>query len=369
MARRTKHPETMIDLRGLHPAVRHAVPVNPFSGDFDQQEPVLGSSVKDTQGRVPTSAAPQSPALRQRTLKTSIACAGVGLHSGTRVTMTLNPAEPDSGIRFRRVDIAGGGAIVPAIWSSVGDTRMNTCLKDEAGHQVRTVEHLMSALAGMGIDNALIDITGPEVPAMDGSAAPFLFLIECAGTVEQNAPRRAIKVLRRVTVRDGEKVAELLPGTGFALEVTIDFSVSAIRRQSTTVVMGASAFKNEISRARSFGFEQDVAALRAAGLALGGSLENAVVISSDGQRVLNEEGLRYEDEFVRHKVLDAIGDLSLAGAPLIGLFRGIRCGHEMNNRLLRTLFADDKNWSVVEMEPADATAAPVVPRYAAAAPV
>ncbi|HEY1721852.1 MAG TPA: UDP-3-O-acyl-N-acetylglucosamine deacetylase [Magnetospirillaceae bacterium] len=343
------------------------MPVEPFAGVL--KEPILVSSVRDNQGRIPTGTAPQSSALRQRTLKTSISCAGVGLHSGTRVTMTLHPAEPDTGIRFRRVDIAGGGAIVPALWSSVGDTRLNTCLKDDAGHQVRTVEHLMSALAGMGVDNALIDITGPEVPAMDGSAAPFLFLVECAGVVEQDASRRAIKVLRRVTVRDGEKVAELLPSTGFSLEVTIDFPVAAIRRQETTVVMSAGAFKNEISRARSFGFEQEVTALRAAGLALGGSLENAIVISSDGQRVLNEDGLRYEDEFVRHKILDAIGDLSLAGAPLIGHFRGVRCGHEMNNRLLRSLFADSTAWALVDMEPADVGAAPVLaPRHAAAAP-
>jgi UDP-3-O-[3-hydroxymyristoyl] N-acetylglucosamine deacetylase len=283
--------------------------------------------------------------------------------------MTLHPAEPDSGIRFRRTDIPGGGAIIPALWSSVADTRLNTCLADEHGHQVRTVEHLMAALAGMGIDNALIDIGGPEIPAMDGSAAPFLFLVECAGSVEQDAPRRAIKILRRVMVRDGEKVAELLPGTGYSLEVAIDFEAAAIRRQRATLVMAGGAFKNEVGRARSFGFEQEVAALRAAGLALGGSLDNAVVISSDGRRVLNEEGLRFEDEFVRHKILDAVGDLSLAGAPIVGHFRGKRCGHEINNNLLRALFADAKAWAWVPMEPADLRAAPhYVPRHAAAAP-
>jgi UDP-3-O-[3-hydroxymyristoyl] N-acetylglucosamine deacetylase len=340
-----------------------------MAGAVDEQEPILGSSVQDFQARISTSSSVQPSALRQHTLKAPISCSGVGLHSGTRVTMTLRPAELGTGIRFRRTDIAGDGAIVPALWSNVGDTRLNTCLSDDAGHQVRTVEHLMSALAGAGIDNALIDISGPEVPAMDGSAAPFLFLVECAGIVEQNAPRRAIKVLRRVTVRDGEKVAELLPGTGFSLEVSIDFAVAAIRQQSSTVVMGAAAFKNEISRARSFGFEQEVSAMRAAGLALGGSLENAVVIASDGQRVLNEDGLRYDDEFVRHKILDAIGDLSLAGAPLIGHFRGVRCGHEINNRLLRTLFADATAWALVDMEPADVGAAPVLlARHAAAAP-
>jgi UDP-3-O-[3-hydroxymyristoyl] N-acetylglucosamine deacetylase len=312
---------------------------------------------------------PSSSTIRQHTLKASISCSGVGLHSGTRVTMTLHPAEPNTGIRFHRTDISGDGAIVPALWSSVGDTRLNTCLADDRGHQVRTVEHLMAALAGMGIDNALIDISGPEVPAMDGSSAPFLFLVECAGIVEQDAPRRAIKVLRRVVVRDGDKVAELLPGTGFSVEVAIDFAAAAIRRQNATLVMAGGAFKTEIGRARSFGFEQEVSAMRAAGLALGGSLENAVVISSDGQRVLNEEGLRFEDEFVRHKILDAVGDLSLAGAPLIGHFRGTRCGHAINNRLLRALFADDKAWASVPMEPADMRATPVyVPKHAAAAP-
>ena len=306
---------------------------------------------------------------RQHTLKASISCSGVGLHSGTRVTMTLHPAAPDTGIRFRRTDIAGDGAIIPALWSSVCDTRLNTCLADAQGHQVRTVEHLLAALAGLGIDNALIDITGPEVPAMDGSSAPFLFLVECAGIVEQTAPRKAIKVLRRVVVRDGEKTAELLPGTGYSLEVAIDFDASAIKRQRATLVMAGGSFKNEIGRARSFGFEQEVAQLRAAGLALGGSLENAIVISSDGKRVLNEEGLRFEDEFVRHKILDAVGDLSLAGAPIIGHFRGTRCGHAINNRLLHALFADAKAWTWAPMEPADLRAAPVyAPRHAAAAP-
>jgi len=329
---------------------------------------MLDSSAPGHRDRV-GAAISSSSAVRQHTLKASISCSGVGLHSGTRVNMTLHPAEPDTGIRFRRTDIPGGGAIIPALWSSVTDTRMNTCLADDDGHQVRTVEHLMAALAGMGIDNALIEIGGPEVPAMDGSSAPFLFLVECAGLVEQDAPRHAIKVLRRVMVRDGDKVAELLPGTGYSLEVTIDFKAAAIRRQTAMLVMAGGAFKSEIGRARSFGFEQEVAQLRAAGLALGGSLENAVVISSDGNRVLNEEGLRFEDEFVRHKILDAVGDLSLAGAPIVGHFRGTRCGHELNNRLLRALFADDKAWARVPMEPADMRTAPLyVPRHAAAAP-
>ncbi len=298
----------------------------------------------------------ESSAVRCRTLKTSIGCTGIGLHSGAKITMVLHPAEPGTGIRFRRVDIHGGGAIVPATWSAVHDTRMNSCLKNNDGVVVGTVEHLMSALAGMQIDNCLIDINGPEVPVMDGSAAPFLFLIECAGVVEQSAPRQAIKVLKRVTVKDGDRVASLTPSSGFSIRFEIDFGASAISRQEFFVNLSRGAFKAEISRARTFGFEQEVAFLRANGLALGGSLDNAVVIDSTGTRVLNDGGLRYTDEFVRHKVLDAVGDLYLAGAPLIGHFHGIRCGHAMNNQLLRALFADQTAWAYTTIAPGSAAA-------------
>ncbi|MDA8230511.1 MAG: UDP-3-O-acyl-N-acetylglucosamine deacetylase [Magnetospirillum sp.] len=293
-------------------------------------------------------------ALRQRTLKTSIGCTGVGLHSGTKVTMTLHPAEPDTGIRFRRVDVAGQGTVIPALWSHVGDTRMNTCLTSEDGIVVGTVEHLMSALAGMAIDNCLIEINGAEVPVMDGSAAPFLFLIECAGVVEQDAPRRAIRVLKRVSVQDGNRAASLTPSAAFSLRFEIDFKSQAISRQEMLVGFSRGAYKSEIARARTFGFEQEVAMLRAAGLARGGSLDNAVVIDSTGTRVLNDDGLRYQDEFVRHKVLDAVGDLYLAGAPMIGHFHGVRSGHALTNTLLRALFADRDAW---EYAPAIATPA------------
>ena len=292
----------------------------------------------------PASDLSQSTIRRQKTLKASIGCTGIGLHSGAKVTMVLHPAEPDSGIRFRRTDLAGKGTIIPALWSSVGDTRMNTSLAGEGGIGVGTVEHLMSALAGMGIDNCLIDIGGPEVPVMDGSAAPFLFLIECAGVVEQAAARRALRVLKRVVVKDGERMASLTPSSGFSLHFEIDFTSQAIARQEMFVTMGRGAFKSEIARARTFGFEQEVAMLRAAGLARGGSLENAVVIDSTGTRVLNDDGLRYPDEFVRHKVLDAVGDLTLAGAPILGHFHGVRSGHALTNQLLRALFADDQAW-------------------------
>lgn len=281
---------------------------------------------------------------RQHTLKSSISCTGVGLHSGTKTTLVLHPAEAGSGIRFRRVDARGKGAIIPALWSNVTDTRLNTCISNEDGISVKTIEHLMSALAGMGVDNALIDIDGEEVPVMDGSAAPFVFLIECAGLVEQSAPRQVIKVLKRVTVTDGNKIATLAPSEDFTLAVDIDFAAAAIGHQQVSLTVDASAFKAEISRARTFGFEQEVEAMRAAGLGRGGSLDNAVVIAGDGKGVLNKEGLRYDNEFVRHKLLDALGDLSLAGAPLEASFRGTRTGHALNNMLLRALFADSSAW-------------------------
>ena len=286
-----------------------------------------------------------SESVRQKTLKSSIGCTGIGLHSGAKVTMVLHPAEANTGITFRRSDLAGQGAVVAARWSNVGDTRMNSSLVSESGAVIGTVEHLMSALAGMGVDNCLIDINGPEVPVMDGSAAPFLFLIECAGLIEQSAPRRAIRILKRVSVTDGDRIASLAPAAGFSLQFEIDFNSSAIARQELLVSMGRSAFKAEVSRARTFGFEQDVAMLRAAGLARGGSLANAVVIDSTGSKILNDDGLRYPDEFVRHKILDAVGDLYLAGAPMLGHFHGIRSGHALTNTLLRTVMADSSAWT------------------------
>jgi UDP-3-O-[3-hydroxymyristoyl] N-acetylglucosamine deacetylase len=281
---------------------------------------------------------------RQQTLRSSISCTGVGLHSGTKTAMTLHPAEAGSGVRFRRVDVTDRNNVIPALWSNVTDTRLNTCISNEAGVSVKTIEHLMSALAGMGLDNALIDIDGEEVPVMDGSAAPFVFLIECAGLVEQAAPRQVIKILKRVTVTDGNKTATLIPADEYELSVDIDFAAAAIGHQQTSLTVDSAAFKAEISRARTFGFEQEVEAMRAAGLGRGGSLDNAVVIAGDGNGVLNEEGLRYDDEFVRHKLLDALGDLALAGAPLLAHFRGTRCGHALNNQILRALFADSTAW-------------------------
>lgn len=311
---------------------------------FDSSVSINTFPATDSASRSVSSGNGALPFAKQHTLKNPIHCSGIGLHSGAKVSMTLNPAPVGSGIVFRRTDIAGRGALVPAHWASVSDTRLNTCVSNEDGIGVRTIEHLMAALAGAGIDNALIDINGGEVPVMDGSAFPFLFLIECAGIAVQDAPRMAIRILKRVQVDDDGKRASLAPARHSSFRVQIDFPTPTIGRQDCTIRLTGNGFRRDISRARTFGFEQEVSAMRAAGLGRGGSLDNAVVIASDGSSILNEEGLRYDDEFVRHKTLDAIGDLYLAGAPILGAYHGIRPGHAMNNRLLRALFADDSAW-------------------------
>jgi UDP-3-O-[3-hydroxymyristoyl] N-acetylglucosamine deacetylase len=295
---------------------------------------------RDRQAPAADSAVDLGGVIKQRTLKTSIDCSGVALHSGDKVSMTLHPADADSGIVFKRTDIAGKGAVIPATWDRVTNTRLCTTLGNEDGITIGTVEHLMAALAGCGIDNALIELNGPEVPIMDGSSQPFVFLIECAGVVEQDPPRRVIRVLKTVSVNDGE--ARLSPGSHLSLDFEIDFGDDLVSKQYLSIGVVNGSFAKELARARTFGFLHDVEALRAAGLAKGGSLDNAVVVSGDG--VLNEGGLRYEDEFVRHKILDAIGDLYLAGAAIIGKFQGVRSGHATNNALLRALFADPDAW-------------------------
>lgn len=300
----------------------------------------------------------RAPALsiRQRTLKSGISCKGIGLHSGSKVSITLRPAEPNTGIVFRRTDIAGSGAVIPALWDHVGDTRLNTCLSNGQGVTVRTIEHLMAAFAGTGIDNVIVDINGPEVPVMDGSAQPFVFLIECAGIAEQDAPRRALRILDPVSVRVEDKSATLMPDDSFTLHFEIDFASKVVGRQELALDLGDGVFKREIGRARTFGFEHEVMQLRAAGLAKGGSAHNAVVIGQD--KVLNEDGLRYPDEFVRHKMLDAIGDLYLAGAPIIGRFHGVRSGHALNNALLRALFSRSDAWVFVNAATGEPLPAP-----------
>lgn len=275
----------------------------------------------------------------QQTLKTAIGCRGIGLHSGCKVAMTLHPAAPGTGIVFRR---AGCAAEIAANWANTTDSPLCTELSNGEGTRIGTVEHLMAALAGAAIDNAVVELDGPEVPIMDGSAAPFLFLIECAGIVEQDAVRRAIKVLKPVSVTAHEATAALAPDNGFSMSFEIDFDNPLIRRQEISLAFDADTFKTELSRARTFGLLDEVDRLRAAGFARGGSLDNAVVVGRD--QVLNIGGLRYSDEFVRHKLLDALGDLYLAGGPLIGAFHGVRSGHRHTRRLLAALFRESSAW-------------------------
>ena len=278
--------------------------------------------------------------LPQKTIRAAIPCRGVGVHTGARVAMTLRPAPVDTGILFRRLDC--GSATVAAHWRNVQESPLCTTLTNREGVSVATVEHLLAAFAGAEIDNVIVDLDGPEVPVMDGSAEPFLFLIERAGILAQEASRRAIKVLKPVEVIDGDRKASLTPDTGFGVTFEIDFPSTLVRRQDISLTVDAETFRSDVARARTFGFFEDVERLRAAGLARGGSLENAVVVSGD--RILNRGGLRYADEFVRHKVLDAVGDLYLAGGPIIGHFHGVCSGHALNRRLLDALFSDPRAW-------------------------
>jgi UDP-3-O-[3-hydroxymyristoyl] N-acetylglucosamine deacetylase len=288
----------------------------------------------------------------QQTLKTAIDCIGIGLHSGRKVTMRLTPAEADHGIVFRRTDL---GRDLPAHYAQVVDTRLATVLGDVDDGQVRvsTVEHLMAALMGCGIDNALIEINGPELPALDGSAGHLVFLIDCAGIAPQDAPRRVIEVVRPVRVTEGDAYAELGPAMrargGLELTLSIDFAAEAIGQQELSLRLTPESFRGELARARTFALAEDIAGLRAAGLAQGGSLDNAVVV--DAGRVLNPGGLRMADEFVRHKLLDAVGDLALAGAALSGRFVAHRSGHGLNNKLLRALMADSSAWRMRDAAP------------------
>ncbi len=278
----------------------------------------------------------------QRTLKSAIGCVGVGLHSGQRVQVQLLPAPVGTGIVFRRTDL---GVDIQARFDHVIETRLCTVLglPDRPDARVGTVEHLMAALAGAGVSNAIVELDGPEVPIHDGSAASALFLIDCAGIVEQTEFAPAIEVLRPVRVENGEAFAELRPfPLAFDMAMSIAFDAAAIGRQALTLRLTPESFRAELARARTFTLASEVSQMRAAGLALGGSLDNAVVV--DGAKVLNPAGLRMSDEFVRHKLLDAVGDLALAGAPLRARFVGHRTGHTLNNRLLCALFADEANW-------------------------
>ena len=298
--------------------------------------------------------------IRQRTLKNVIRATGVGLHTGDKVYMTLRPAAVDTGIVFRRVDLPNPMEI-RSCCENVGDTRLSTTLV-KGDVRIATVEHLLSAMAGLGIDNAYVDLSAPEVPIMDGSAGPFVFLLQSAGIEEQAKAKRFIRIKKSVTVRDGDKWARFEPFDGFKVNFEIEFNHPLFKRRANKASMDFSttSFLKEVSRARTFGFMRDLEMLRARNLALGGSFDNAIVL--DDFRVLNEDGLRYEDEFVKHKILDAIGDLYLLGHSLIGEFSGFKSGHKLNNNLLRKLIADPSTWeSVVFEKPADAPIAYVQP--------
>jgi UDP-3-O-[3-hydroxymyristoyl] N-acetylglucosamine deacetylase len=293
--------------------------------------------------------------IRQRTLKNVIRAMGVGLHTGKKVYLTLRPAPVNSGIRFRRVDLEEAVEIL-ARPENVGDTKLSTTLCQE-GVRISTVEHLLSAMAGLGIDNAFIDLSADEVPIMDGSSGPFVFLIQSAGIVEQAAAKRFIRIKKTIKVEDGDKWVKFEPFDGFKVGFEIDFDhpLFTAEKQVCEVNFSTTSFVKEVSRARTFGFQKDIEYLRQNNLALGGSQENAIVL--DDYRVLNEDGLRYDNEFVKHKILDSIGDLYLLGHSLIGAFSGYKSGHELNNRLLLALLEDQDAWEEVTFE--DDSKAPI----------
>ncbi len=287
----------------------------------------------------------------QKTFQNPISCVGVGLHSGQKVNMTFHPADVDTGIIFKRVDVTDRDNLIPALYANVSDTRLNSCVSNAAGVSVSTIEHLMAALHGFGISNAVIEVDGPEVTLLDGSAQDYVTLFECAGVINQDAPLKAVKIKKEVVFADG-KGAEvcLYPADeGLELDFMIDFEKSrVIGRQEYSIKLNERTFKESIAYARTFGFAQEVDALRAMGLARGGSLENCVVIQ--GNKVLNPEGLRSENEFVVHKTMDAVGDLYQLGMPIIGHFCGVKSGHAHTNALLRQLMADKDAYEIVEMD-------------------
>jgi len=289
--------------------------------------------------------------IRQRTLKNSIRAAGIGLHTGQKVFLTLLPAPIDTGIVFRRTDL-DQVVDIAARAENVADTTMSTSLSKD-GVSVSTVEHLLSAMAGLGIDNAYVEVSAPEVPIMDGSAGPFVFLLQSAGIEEQNAAKKFIRIKKKVQIKEGDKSATFVPFNGFKVSFSIEFDhpVFEGRAQTARFDFSSTSFVKEVSRARTFGFMRDFEALRAQNLVLGGSVDNAIVVGD--YRILNEDGLRYEDEFVKHKMLDAIGDLYLLGYSLVGEFQGVKSGHSLNNALLRKLLSEEDAWDVITYDDAD----------------
>lgn len=281
--------------------------------------------------------------MTQITIKRAVNASGVGLHSGKKVTLTLHPAAVDHGIVFQRLDLEGAPTI-RALWDRVTESQLCTMIA-ENGVSVATIEHLMAALRAASIDNVLVTLDGPEVPIMDGSAEPFAFLLSCAGIQKQKAPKKYLRILKTVTVSDGDKSASFEPGDVPAYEFEVDFDHPVIGHQERRLTLVNGNFLTQVSRARTFGFAHEVEYMRSKGLAQGGSLDNAIVL--DREKVLNENGLRFSDEFVRHKILDAVGDLYLAGAPILGHYRGVKAGHALNNKLLRAIFADPANYQIV----------------------
>ena len=300
----------------------------------------------------------------QHTVSRTIELSGVGLHSGAETVLRLLPADANTGLVFRRVDVADRDNVIPARWDAVVDTRLCTVVANKAGVSVGTIEHLMAALSACGVDNAILELDAPEVPIMDGSSAPFVDAINEAGLKTQAAPRRAIKVLKEVTVVDGDKIVTLKPGIGSRFKAGIDFSHPSIGQQSFEIELFSGDFETKISDARTFGFAHEAKALRAMGLALGGSMDNAIVL--DEKSIMNPEGLRHNDEFARHKVLDAVGDIYIAGGPIIGHYEALKPGHNMNNRILHELFSSADNWEWVDlyMDASDMPAGQTIPTSA-----
>jgi UDP-3-O-[3-hydroxymyristoyl] N-acetylglucosamine deacetylase len=285
---------------------------------------------------------------KQKTVKNRIICSGIGLHSGKKVNMVINPAGVNQGIVFKRNDIKDKSPFIKALYNNVTETNLGTTISNQEGVSVATIEHLMSALACFGIDNAIIEVDVPEIPVMDGSSAPFVFLIECAGVKTLDAPRNYIKVLKEISYQDGDKTVSLKPSEEFKCSFEIDFANAVVGIQKKTMTINEDIYKDEIAKARTFGFVHEVEYLRQNGLAMGGSLENAIVI--DGDKILNKSGLRYSDEFVRHKILDAIGDLYLAASPILGAYDSKKGGHGLNNVILHKLFTDTTNYKMVHVQ-------------------
>ncbi|QEP43042.1 UDP-3-O-acyl-N-acetylglucosamine deacetylase [Ectothiorhodospiraceae bacterium BW-2] len=305
--------------------------------------------------------------IKQRTLKNSIRATGVGLHTGEKVYLTLRPAPVDSGILFRRVDL-DPIVEIPAHYAQVGETILSSTLA-QGGAKISTVEHLLAAMAGLGVDNAVVELSAAEVPIMDGSASPFVFLLQSAGLVEQQAAKRFVRINKSIRIEEGDKWVELEPYEGFRVAMEIDFNHPAIDRSANCaeIDFSNSSFVRELSRARTFGFMSQIEQLRSNNLARGGSLDNAIVL--DEYRVMNEDGLRYANEFVKHKILDAIGDLYLLGRPILGAFRGYKSGHAMNNRLLHALMADQSAWEEVSFGEQQPLAPPLASLLPALAPL